>query len=125
MMRAHRLPGRPMLSTAPRKPPPKIAPAKLAAKARVEAAKDLKAQQRQQCSATVREHLETIAEAHRKRRAGPSALDPVTSEQTPMKRHRGKSNSNVMSLLQVSALAVLSHPFGSELASWDKGVAVD
>ncbi len=125
MMRAHRLPGRPMLSTAPRKQPPKIAPAKLAARAQLEAAKDLKAQQRRQHSAAVRKHLETIAEAHRKRRAGPSALDPVTSEQTPMKKHKGKSNSKVMSLLQVSALAVLSHPFGSELASWDKGVAVD
>jgi hypothetical protein len=60
-MRIQHLPGRPTLSTAPTRQPPKIAPA---AKARLEAAKDLKAQQRQQRQqhlAAAQEHLETIA----------------------------------------------------------------
>jgi hypothetical protein len=43
-----------------------------------------------------------------------------------MKKSKGKSiKSKVISLLQVSALAIMSHPFGSELTSWEKGVTVD
>jgi hypothetical protein len=77
-------------------------------------------------AAAVIQHLETAAEAHRKRRAGPSALDPVLAKETPLKRT--KSNyykKKSMSLLKLSALAVMSHPFGIELASWEKEVAVD
>jgi hypothetical protein len=42
-----------------------------------------------------------------------------------MKKHKGESNGKAMSLLQASALTASSLPFGSELASWDQGVAVD
>jgi hypothetical protein len=43
-----------------------------------------------------------------------------------MKRTKGNYyKKKIMSLLKLSALAVMSHPFGKELASWEKGVAVD
>jgi hypothetical protein len=43
-----------------------------------------------------------------------------------MKKTKGNYvKRKMMSLLKLSALAVMSHPFGKELASWEKGVAVD
>jgi hypothetical protein len=43
-----------------------------------------------------------------------------------MKRTKGNYyKKKIMSLLKLSALAVMSHPFGKELASWEKGVTVE
>jgi len=71
------------------------------------------------------EHVKTLIETHRKKKAGPSALDPVLATETPMQATKGKQHNKLVRLLQLSALAVMSHPFGTELASWTTGVAVD
>lgn len=43
-----------------------------------------------------------------------------------MKQGQGKNNKKkLMRLMKLSALAAMSHPFGKELATWDKGVAAD
>jgi hypothetical protein len=129
-MRAMHAPGRPVYSMAPRKPPRKIAPAKLAAKFRAEVAKqreDKQAKKRRAFSAAVTEHLEALAKAQRKRKARPSALDPVLTGSTPMQETKGKptTKNKLVRLLKLSALAIMSHPFGAQLASWTTGVAVD
>ena len=85
-MEAEHAPGLPLSSTAPRKPPRKIAPAKLAAKFRVEVARQKEVRQtrkRQARSNSAIKHLEALAEAQRKKKAGPLAPDPVTTEATP------------------------------------------
>jgi hypothetical protein len=131
-MRAKRNPGRPITSEAPRKPPRKIAPAKLEAKGREKLAQakvDRQKHKRQANSAAIDEHLEAVAAAHRKQKAGPSALDPAKSAETPMQRTQGNSKKNkknsMVRLMQLSAMAIMSHPFGAQLASWTTGVAVD
>ena len=130
-MQAKHVPGRPSTSTAPRKLPRKIAPAKLAAKFRVEVAKQKEAhhaQKRQARSTAVIEHLEALTEAQRKNKARPSALDPIRDIPNPMQETKGKvkqKKNKLVRLLQLSALAVMSHPFGAQLASWTTGVAVD
>ena len=130
-MQAKHAPGRPPTSTAPRKQPRKIAPAKLAAKFRIEVAKQKEARQAQKRQARSRamvEHLEALADAQRKRKAGPSALDPIAAVPNPMQETKGnlkKKKNKLVRLLQLSALAVMSHPFGAQLASWTTGVAVD
>jgi hypothetical protein len=126
-MRAMHAPGRPVYSMAPRKPPRKIAPAKLAAKFCAEVAKqreDIKqAKKRRAFSAAVTEHLEALAEAQRKKKARPSALDPVLTGSTPMQETKGKptTKNKLVRLLKLSALAIMSHPFGAQLASWTTG----
>jgi hypothetical protein len=109
--------------------PHKIAPAKQAAREEAELAKAKAATQTRQRHAyadAVVQQLESVAKAHKARRAGPSAMDPVLSKETPTQKAKGKSKKNkLVKLLKLSALAVMSHPFGAELASWDKGVAVD
>jgi hypothetical protein len=129
-MRAKRNPGRPINSDAPRKPPRKIAPARLDAKERetmAQAKKGMQKQKRREASAAVIKHLEAVAEAHRTQKAGPSALDPIRSAETPMKQAQGKTKkkNKIVRLMQLSALAIMSHPFGAQLASWTTGVAVD
>jgi hypothetical protein len=44
-----------------------------------------------------------------------------------MKQSKGKSKrrKKKMRLMKLSALAIMAHPFGKELANWDKEVAVD
>jgi hypothetical protein len=42
-----------------------------------------------------------------------------------MRKGKGKFKKKLRSILQLSALAVMSHSFGKELVTWDKGVAVD
>ena len=64
--RAPHAPGRPLSSTAPRKPPRKIAPAKLAAKVRVKVAwakEETQTKKRRAYSAAVIQHLESSAAA--------------------------------------------------------------
>ena len=127
-MRANRTPGRPLSSTAPRKPPRRIAPAKLAAKFRADVTKQKEVRQtrkRQERSAAVIKHLEELQEAQRKKKAGPSALDPLANQATPMQATKGETKNKLARLLQLSALAVMSHPFGAQLASWTTGVAAD
>jgi hypothetical protein len=128
-MRRSHVPGRPYSSTAPRASPRRIAPAKLAAKVQHRAAEaKLKGQveKRRVYSEAVVQHLEEVAEAHKQKKQGPSALDPALGEPTPMKEAKGKFKKNkLMRLMQLSALAVMSHPFGKELANWDTGVPVD
>jgi hypothetical protein len=72
-------PGRPIESTAPRKAPRrKIAPAKLAAKVRVEAARKKEVQhtrKRRAYSDAVVQHLESMDKAQRMRKAPLSASD--------------------------------------------------
>jgi hypothetical protein len=77
-------------------------------------------------STAVIEHLEALAETQRKKKAGPSALDPVVAEATPMQATKGKSKkkNKLVRLLQLSALARMLHPFRAQLASWMTGVAV-
>ena len=122
---------RPLTSTAPRKQQPRrIAPAKLAAKFRVEVAKEKEAQhekKRQTRSNAVIEHVEALVEAQRKKKAGPSALGPVMKVSTPIQETKGKvrKKNRLVRLLQLSVLAVMSHPFGAQLASWTTEVAVD
>jgi hypothetical protein len=107
-----------------------MAPVKRVAKVRtvaVEPQEEERARQRRQYSAAVTQHLRAITEAHRKQKkaSGPSGVDPMRSE-TPRKKSKGKEvKSRGASLLKLSALAILSHPFGKELASWEKGVAVE
>ena len=55
-----------------------------------------------------------------KKKAGPLALDPVAAEVPPMKK-----NNKLVQLLQLSAPAIVSHPFGSQLESWTTRVAVN
>jgi uncharacterized protein (DUF1501 family) len=109
--------------------PHKIAPAKQAAREQAELAKAKAAAQTKQKRAyadAVVQQLESVAKAHQERRGGPSAMDPVLSRETPTQKAKGKSKKNkLVKLLKLSALAIMSHPFGAELASWDKGVAVD
>jgi hypothetical protein len=133
-MQAVQSPGRPSGSSAPRqKSPRKIAPAKQAAKGRAEAtkAKQQRVQEsgeQKRYSESVRRHFETINEAQRQRKTGPSAaLDPARAENTPMQKAKGnrKTKNRAMQLMRVSALAIMSHPFGTQLASWATGVAVD
>jgi hypothetical protein len=126
-MRLSHIPGRPTASTAPRKMMPRrIAPAKKAARALLEQAKcKLKEQatQRRVHAASLVQQLQRVAKDHRNRKAGPSALDPALGGPTPMKQGQGKFRKK--KLMELSALAVMSHPFGKELATWDEGVAVD
>jgi hypothetical protein len=121
-MQSMHLPGRLPFSTAPRRQLRKMAPAKLVAKvwtAAVEPQEEDRARQRRQFSAAVAQHLRAITEAHcrQKRTSGPSGADPMRSE-TPRKKSKGKEvKSRGVTLLKLSALAILSHPFGKELAS--------
>jgi hypothetical protein len=132
-MRAEHRPGRPSDSCAPRKPMPrKIAPAKQAAREQTEQAQAntlAKSRERRAYTDAVQQQLESVALAHREKRAGPSAMDSVLSKDTPTQKAKGKSKkkkkNKVVQLLKLSALAVMSHPFGAELARWEKGVAVD
>jgi hypothetical protein len=130
-MRTTHVPGRPITSTQPRRLPRRIAPAnKQADKVRAGVAGARQGRPKEQggtYSERVIAHLEEVAEAHRKRkRAGPSALDPILAEETPMKKAKGNSKNNKLTqLLKLSALAIMSHPYGDELARWDQGVAVD
>jgi hypothetical protein len=109
-----------------------MAPAKAEAKERHEVAEAKVVKQKQanrvRSEAVIR-HLESVAEAHRKQKAGPSALDPTRACETPMQKTKGKQGkkkkTKVKRLLQLSAMAIMSHPFGAELASWTTGVAVD
>jgi hypothetical protein len=115
---------------APRKAPRKIAPAKLAAKVRVEAAQEKELQhtkKRRAYSDAVVQHLESMDKAQRMRKAPPSALDPVMAEATPVQETKGKPTKKVRlkRLLELSVLAIMSHPFGAQLASWTTGVSVD
>ena len=74
------------------------------------------------------EHLEALTEAQRKNKARPSALDPIRDIPNPMQETKGKvkqKKNKLVRLLQLSALAVMSHPFGAQLASWTTGAAVD
>jgi hypothetical protein len=80
---------------------------------------------RQEYSAAVVAQLEALAESQRKRKARPSALDPVLNEDTPMQQTKGTKGNKLVRLLKLSALAIMSHPFGAQLASWTTGVAVD
>jgi hypothetical protein len=85
---------------------------------------------RQAYTDAVMKQLGAVAQAHREKKAGPLATDPMLlSKSTPTQKARGKSRNKKMNkivqLLKLSALAVMSHPFGAELASWDNGVAVD
>jgi hypothetical protein len=117
-MQAAHYPGWPPTSTAPRRAPTRLAPAKIEAKARVAVAKSkTKAQVTQQRSyaQSVIKHLEAITMAQRKRKMGPSALDPALGEPIPMRKGKGKSGKKKLrSILQLSALAVMSHPFGKD-----------
>jgi hypothetical protein len=129
-MQAAYYPGRPPTSTAPRRAPTRLAPAQTEAKARVavvaKAKTEAQVTRQRSYAQSVIKHLEAITVAQRKRKVGPSALDPALEEPTPMRKNKGKcERKKVKSLLQLSALAVMSHPFGKELATWDKGVAVD
>jgi hypothetical protein len=131
-MRSAHAPGRPPQSKAPRKAPRRIAPARLAARVRAEAAQAKEARhakKKQAYSTAVVAHLETMAKDHRAKKAKPSALDPAMAELTPMQETKGKSKNRkrnqLKQLLKLSALAIMSHPFGSELARWERGVAVD
>jgi hypothetical protein len=78
-------------------------------------------------STAVSDHLEAMAKAQRLRKTAPSALDPVMAEATPMQNTKGKSpnKKKLKRLLHLSPLAIMSHPFGAQLASWTTGVAVD
>ena len=78
-------------------------------------------------STAVIDHLEAMAKAQRMRKTAPSALDPVMAEATPVQETKGKSpkKKKLKRLLQLSTLAMMSHPFGAQLASWTTGVAVD
>jgi hypothetical protein len=80
--------GRPIESPVPpRKAPRKIAPAKLEAKVRVEAAREKEVQRTKKQRAysdAVIQHLESMDKTQRMRKAPPSALDPVMAEVTPM-----------------------------------------
>jgi hypothetical protein len=127
-MRATHAPGRPIASQAPRKPPRKIAPARLEAKARTEAARAKEVQyttKRRAYSAAVIEHLEAVAKKQRERKATPPSVKSVSAESTPLKATKGTKKGKLKRLLQLSALAIMSHPFGAQLASWTTGVAVD
>jgi hypothetical protein len=78
----------------------------------------------------VMKQLESVAQAHREKKAGPLAMDPMLlSKDTPTQKAKGKSRNKkrnkIVQLLKLSALVVMSHPFGVKLASWDNGVAVD
>jgi hypothetical protein len=129
-MRALHAPGRPIESTAPCKAPRQIAPAKLEAKVRVEAERDKEIQQTKKQRAysdAVVQHLDDIAKAQRMRKAPLSTLDPVMAEATPMQEIKGKptKKARLKRPLELSALAIMSHPFGAQLASWTTGVSVD
>ena len=103
----------------------------MAAEFRVEVAKQKEARQakkRQARSKALVEHLEALAEAQRKRKAGPSALDPIRDVPNPMQETKGKvkhKKNKLVRLLHLSALAVMSQPVDTQLASWTTGAAVD
>ncbi len=82
---------------------------------------------RRACSTAVIDHLEAMAKAQRLRKKAPSALDPVMAEATPVQETKGESpkKRKLKRLLQLSTLAMMSHPFGAQLASWTAGVAAD
>ena len=107
-----------------------MAPEKLATKFRVEVAKEKEARQakkRQARSNAVIEHLEALAEAQGKKKAGPSALDPAMEVPALMQVTKGKARkkNRLVRLLQLPALTVMSHPFGAQLGSCTTGVAAD
>jgi hypothetical protein len=129
-MRARRLPGRPVDSGSPRKlVPRRIAPARQAGreqaeKEQVKAA--TKMRRKQAFTDAVMKQLGSVAQAHHEKKMGPLAMDPMLLPKgTPTQKAKGKSRnkkkSKIVQLLKLSALAVMSHPFGAELASWDKG----
>ena len=103
----------------------------MAAKIRVEVAKQkeaCQAKKRQARSTALVEHLEALAKAQRKRKAGPSALDPIRDVPNPMQETKGKvkhKKNKLVRLLHLSALAVMSQPVDTQLASWTTGAAVD
>jgi hypothetical protein len=69
-----------------------------------------------------------MAKKQRARKAKPSAMDPAMAELMPMQETKGESKrkkNKLKQLLKSSALPSMSHSFGSKLASWEKGVAVD
>jgi hypothetical protein len=85
---------------------------------------------KQAYTAAVMKQLESVGQAHHGKKMGPLAMDPMLlPEGTPTQKAKGKSRnkekSKIVQLLKLSALTVMPHPFGAELASWDKGVAVD
>jgi hypothetical protein len=49
------------------------------------------------------------------------------AEATPMQETKGKptKKARLKRLLELSALAIMSHPFGAQLASWTARVSVD
>jgi hypothetical protein len=107
-MQAGHAPGRQLQSTALRKLPRSIAPAKLAAKVRVEVARLTK---RRAYLHSVVEQMEALAESQRKRKARLLALNPVLAEEsTPMQQTKDTKSNKLVRLLQLSALAIMSGP---------------
>ena len=81
--------------------------------------------QRLQADSVVQQ-VQRVAKEEKKKKAGPSALDPAFGKSAPMKlgQHELKKK-RTMKLMNLSVLATMSHPLGEQLATWDKGTAVD
>ena len=110
--------------------PRQIAPAaKQAARQLVEQAqvklKERAMWQRLQADSVVQQ-VQRVAKEEKKKKAGPSALDPAFGESAPKKLGQPElKKKRTMKLMNLSALATMSHPLGEQLATWDKGAAVD
>jgi hypothetical protein len=73
-------------------------------------------------SCTVEQHLRALHD-HTKRTGKNPIMQEVLMTETPTGTAAGEFR--VKSLLQPSPIAVLSHPFGPELKSWEHEVDVD